>query len=89
LLNINRVIEEHLGRAPDILSTDVEGLDLDILRTLDFSRFRPGVICAETLLTMTTGRPAPITRFLTARGYIPRGGSLYNTIFIDARRIEA
>jgi len=87
LLNINRVIEEHLGRAPDILSTDVEGLDLAILRTLDLTRFRPAVICAETSLTLTTGRPAPITRFLTARGYIPRGGSLYNTIFVDVRRM--
>lgn len=87
LLNINRVIEQHLGRAPDILSTDVEGLDLDILRTLDMTRFRPAVICAETLLTLANGRPAPITRFLTARGYIPRGGSLYNTLFIDSRKI--
>jgi FkbM family methyltransferase len=87
LLNINRVIEEHLGRAPDILSTDVEGLDLAILRTLDMTRFRPAVICAETVHTLTTGRLAPITRFLTSRGYIPRGGSLYNTIFVDARRM--
>ena len=89
LVNINRVIEEHLGRAPDILSTDVEGLDLAILRSLDLARFRPGVICAETAHTLATGRLAPITRYLTARGYIPRGGSLYNTIFVDARRIEA
>ena len=47
LLNINKVIEEQLGAAPDLLSTDVEGLDYDILKTLDLSRFRPPVICAE------------------------------------------
>lgn len=88
LLNINAVIAEHLGTAPDILSTDVEGLDLAILRSLDLSRFRPGVICAETLQTLRTGRMAPISAYLTARGYIPRGGSLYNTIYLDRRRID-
>lgn len=88
LLNINAVIAEHLGAAPDILSTDVEGLDLAILRSLDLSRFRPAVICAETLQTLRTGRMAPISAYLTARGYIPRGGSLYNTIYVDRRRIE-
>lgn len=88
LLNINAVIAEHLGAAPDILSTDVEGLDLAILRSLDMTRFRPAVICAETLQTLRTGRMAPISAYLTARGYIPRGGSLYNTIYVDRRRIE-
>lgn len=88
LLNINDVIAEHLKAAPDILSTDVEGLDLAILKSLDLKRFRPAVICAETLHTLQTGRTAPITAYLTARGYTPRGGSLYNTIYVDRQRID-
>ncbi len=87
LLNINRVIQDHLGRAPDLLSTDVEGLDDAIIRTLDLSRFRPAVICAETIPTMPSGRPSRTTRYLASKGYIPRGGSVYNTIYVDARRI--
>lgn len=38
-----------LGRAPDLVSLDVEGLDLDILRSIDFSRHRPHVFCVETI----------------------------------------
>jgi len=87
LLNINRVIQEHLGRAPDLLSTDVEGLDDAILRTLDLSRFRPAAICAEVTPTTKSGRPSRTTRYLAAKGYIPRGGSVYNTIYVDSRRI--
>lgn len=87
LLNINRVIEQHLGRAPDLLSTDVEGLDDAIIRTLDLSRFRPAAICCETVPTMKSGRPSRTTRYLASKGYIPRGGSVYNTIYVDARRI--
>jgi FkbM family methyltransferase len=87
LLNLNRVIDEHLGRAPDLLSTDVEGLDEAIIRTLDVSRFRPAVICAEAIPTMKSGRPSRLTRYLAAKRYVPRGGSVYNTIYVDARRI--
>lgn len=87
LVNINRVIEDHLGRAPDLLSTDIEGLDEAVLRSLDLARFRPAAICAETPWTSESGRPSRITRYLAARGYVPRGGSLYNTIYVDTRRI--
>jgi len=86
LVNINRVIQDHLGRAPDLLSTDIEGLDEAVIRSLDLSRFRPAAICAETLSMLRSGRPSRITRYLLARGYVPRGGSLYNTIYVDTRR---
>ena len=90
LVNINRVIETRLGgRAPDLLSTDVEGLDYAIIRSLDLSRFRPGVICAETVPVYKRGIVSDITMYLRRRDYIPRGGSMFNTIFVDARRIDA
>jgi FkbM family methyltransferase len=83
LLNVNEVIATHLGRAPDLLSIDVEGLDLAILRTLDFERWRPGVIIAET------GSPPneKLARFILSKGYVVRGGSVINTVFVDRRRI--
>ena len=48
LVNINRVLEEHFQAGPHIFSIDVEGLDYDILKTLDFERFRPSLFCVET-----------------------------------------
>lgn len=44
-----QVVDSHLGRTPDLVSLDVEGLELDILRTIDFSKHRPHVFCIETL----------------------------------------
>ena len=35
----------------DFLNIDVEGADLDTLKSLDFSRYSPKVICAEILPT--------------------------------------
>jgi FkbM family methyltransferase len=87
LLPVNRLIAECLGRAPDLLSIDVEGLDLDILRTLDFATYRPAAIIAETILMNGGGKDnAGIAGLLLAKGYVARGGSLYNTIFADPRR---
>ena len=50
LLNINDVMGEHFQGPPTFLSVDTEGLDLAILMSIDYMRFRPKVICAETLL---------------------------------------
>ncbi|MCL4847762.1 MAG: FkbM family methyltransferase [Acidobacteria bacterium] len=83
LITLDQLMAEHLGRAPDVLSTDVEGLDFAILRSLDFERFRPGAICAEGASTDVHGRQSPIAAFLLTKGYVPRGGSLVNTIYVS------
>jgi FkbM family methyltransferase len=80
LISINRLIAEHLGASPDLLSIDVEGMDFAILRTLDFKKYRPAVVIAETLPR------GPIPKLLASKGYEIRGASMYNTIFADPKR---
>ena len=87
LLNINKVIEQNLGKAPDLLSTDVEGLDYAILKTLDLSRYRPAVIIAEDVAFRPNGEMTPIAKYFAEQGYIPRGGSMVNAVYVDAKRI--
>jgi len=86
LVPINKVIAEHMnGTAPDYLSVDVEGLELTILKTLDFNKYRPKVICADTLtdggMKMNNGS----ADFLTSKGYVVRGMTHANTIFVDGK----
>ena len=88
LININRLIDETLGKAPDVLSTDVEGLDHDIIRSLDLNRFRPGAICTETVAMHASGDNSEITKYLLSQGYVLRGGSTINTIYVDAKRLR-
>lgn len=85
LLNINRVIADHLGAAPDYLSVDVEGMDLAILKTLDFARFRPTVVCAEHS-DDPAGR-AELYALMSGHGYAVRGQTYPNTIFVDKKRM--
>jgi FkbM family methyltransferase len=85
LIGVNRLIRERLGRAPDLLSIDIEGLDLAVLRTLDYEHLRPGAIIVETI---QGNRINPdILALLTEKGYAVRGGSFINTIFVDPGRL--
>ncbi len=86
LLGINRVISDHLGEeGPDILSIDTEGLDLAILRTMDFNRFRPAIVCAEFDRDVAKDE-AETVAFMRSKGYAVRALLLVNGVFVDVGR---
>jgi FkbM family methyltransferase len=88
--NINDVIASHFkGGAPDFLSVDVEGLDVEIIKSLDLSRFRPVVICVETLTFSETREEVKLVEaaeYLVENGYFSYADTYINTIFVDARK---
>lgn len=88
LVPIMTVIDEHLRAAPDLLSIDAEGLDLDIVRSLDLAKYRPAVICAETKGAAATHESTPIAQYLVTQGYIVTAGTLTNTILVDLARLS-
>jgi FkbM family methyltransferase len=48
VVTINDILRDHCPNGfPDFLSVDVEGLDLDILRSIDYSGPGPKLICVE------------------------------------------
>ena len=89
LIPINRLMADCFGGAPDLLSIDIEGLDLAVLRTLDFRAHRPAAICAETKKPGMSHDSTPVAQFLRGKCYVACAGSLYNTIFVDRMRLEA
>jgi FkbM family methyltransferase len=89
LVPINKVIEEHLGgKAPDFVSIDVEGLDVAIMKTLDYQRFRPKIICAETLKKFTFEMEPEMTEFLAEQAYEARATTFPNTIYVDKKIVK-
>ena len=87
LVNINRIIADHFGgKAPDFVSVDTEGLDFDILRSLDFDRFRPPVICSETL-AVDSKVDTKLIDMMRSKGYSVRGSTWVNAIFVDDRLV--
>jgi hypothetical protein len=86
LYDINDVMHKYFdGRAPAYLSIDAEGLHLAILKKVDYTRFRPKVICVETLVAGTNKDIPETTRFMKRVNYVARGATFVNTIFVDGQ----
>jgi FkbM family methyltransferase len=87
LLNINELMRKHWNGPPNLLSLDTEGFDLPILRSLDFKRLRPDVVCVETVEIGGRRLLADIMQLMATNNYEIRGGSFINTIFVDRRHL--
>jgi FkbM family methyltransferase len=75
LMPINDVISLS-GTTPHFISIDTEGLDYEIVASIDFDRFRPFVICVELC------RPAAdFLALLGGWGYEPIVRTTYNALF--------
>jgi hypothetical protein len=46
-MTLNQLIEKHSFYEPDVLQIDVEGHDLQVLKTIDLSKYRPKIIQFE------------------------------------------
>jgi FkbM family methyltransferase len=87
LLNINELMRKQWNGPPNLLSLDTEGFDLPILRSLDFKRLRPDVVCVETVEIGGRRLLADIMQLMANNNYEIRGGSFINTIFVDRRHL--
>ncbi|NNL13826.1 MAG: FkbM family methyltransferase [Acidimicrobiia bacterium] len=69
---LSDVFAEHLppSLGIDFLTVDVEGMDVEVLESNDWGRYRPGVVAVEDL-TLRLEEPADsaVFRLLTAEGY--------------------
>jgi FkbM family methyltransferase len=84
LVNINEVMAQYFKPWPNLVSIDVEGMDLDIIRSIDFDYYRPEVICAETITFSMQRKEEKLTdiaNFLATKGYFEFGDTHINTVF--------
>lgn len=74
---------------PDILNLDVEGLELSLLRAIDFEKCRPKVLICEMIAyrtTLTVGeKNMEILEFMQSNEYEEFAFTGINSIFIDRR----
>ena len=91
LRNINEVIAENFNKTPDLISLDVEGIDLEILKSLDFDKYRPTAICVETITyseNRTEEKIVEILDFVVSKGYFIYADTHINTIFVDESKFN-
>ncbi|WP_439697078.1 FkbM family methyltransferase [Mucilaginibacter sp. AW1-7] len=76
-----------MGNGPDFISIDVEGLDYEILKTLDLSKYTRTVFCVETLSYTEDNSAAKneaIAAYFAANGFFVYADTYINTIFISS-----
>ncbi|HSB92121.1 MAG TPA: FkbM family methyltransferase [Flavitalea sp.] len=84
VLHINDVMSKYFNPHPNLLSLDVEGLDLEILESIDFDKHCPEVICVETItfsMNQEEQKISEIASFLLSKNYFIFGDTHVNTIF--------
>lgn len=87
LIGIHDIIEKYFhSLSPDYLSVDVEGRDFEIIKSLDLMKYRPVVICAETLTytnNNTEQKIEEISDYLNSYRYFVYADTYINTIYVD------
>lgn len=90
VININQLLEEYFrNKELHFLSVDVEGLDYEILKTMDFLRFKPICICVETINFVPNGmaeKDEKILKLMSSNGYFEYAFTGINSIFVDKER---
>jgi FkbM family methyltransferase len=86
---LDDLLAEHLPRNGriDFLSIDVEGMDLSVLRSNDWGRFRPCILLVEAHeRTIAAIENDPINVFVVAAGYRLIAKTLNTLIYEDGSR---
>lgn len=81
---LTAILDENLlmGETVDFLNVDVEGLDLQVLQTLDWSRYRPHVVAAEVHdLALEYSHNSKTVQFMKGNGYSLRSFSVMTALF--------
>ena len=84
VVSINSILSKHSNI--DLLTIDTEGLDFQILESIDYQKHRPMIICVETIEYQERGiadKEQDIMNLLTQNGYKLYADTHINSIFID------
>ena len=92
LFSINEILATKFSECPNFISLDVEGLDLQILKSIDFEKYQPDVFCVETLIYTSNNKEeknTQIIQFMESNGYFIYADTYINTIFCKKQSYKA
>lgn len=79
-------MKEFWGKGFDLVSLDIEGLEDVVLKKWNFLKFRPKVMCLETLKVDGKGKEvknSSLIRHINSNNYLIYADTYVNTIFVD------
>ena len=82
LVPLSKILEDNPLPSLDVMNIDAEGYDLEILKSNDWSRFRPTLIVVEIYnLDFENPKADPVYNFLRSEGYSLVARTGYSAIF--------
>jgi FkbM family methyltransferase len=89
VMPLSEILDCNMGENKiDFLSVDVEGLDLDVLKSNDWKRFRPKLVLVEILdCSLHNIEQNPITQFMKNHKYVVYAKTL-NTVFFRDEQLD-
>lgn len=89
LLPVNKILNKYFASStPDFISLDVEGVDFEILKSINFDLYKPHVFCIETITyteDKTEKKRDDIIKFMIQEGYFIYADTYINTIFVNKK----
>lgn len=86
MIKIEEVIEKYLGKLPDFISLDVEGIDSEILQSFDYKSYPVPIWIVETIdysENHIKEKNLQLIEFMIQRGYFVYADTFINTIFVN------
>lgn len=92
-ITVNTIIEKYMGGvSPNLISIDIEGMDMDIIKSIDLERFRPLIIVVETIeyrpFLDIEIKSDDVVRYMETIDYYEYAFTGINSIFIDKRYMK-
>ena len=75
---LSQALSDHTIKHIDLLSIDTEGTELDVLKSLDFAKYKPKVVVVEFLSKEEKNQSLSLNEFMIVLGY-----QLVNTTFAN------
>lgn len=88
-ITVSELLHHYFDGAPTLMNIDIEGEEMNVLRSIDFEAYRPLIISIETIpyrrhLVIEEKREE-IVAFMQAVGYTEYAFTGINSIFLDKR----
>lgn len=91
LVPVNTIFENFFSVTPNFVSIDIEGLDYNVIKEIDFGKYRPEVLCVETLSyteNKTEKKQYEIIDYMLEKGYFVYADTFINTVFVNRESWE-